>query len=813
MIQLFVAIVLLWILPGFALLAVFFPRREQMSLFARVAFTIPASIIISSLVGLALARGHFLTPLWIVVSVLFVTIALFVVAWLRGYRIHVTSDWKKRKKFLAVWPLIVVLLFGCTLSFSAVFHNPLPPAFSSIGYLYQAEQIVEAQGLPEGIEEYNELQVFIINKILFNLFTAEFRLVSGLDPLILGRISTILSFLGTMLAAASFFELFFGYYVSSILLSILFFVPVLKLSLLNKVFAFRGESIAYPAMFFLFWLGWRGFYLEERKKRWFALALLPVVNLLHGVTGLISALFLMSVSLAGVILKRNKWKNNLVWFVLIPLVFFFGSQFLMQATGKTLPYTETLKGAEYHPVQGEDPTWLFLKFVSDTKEVRQIQLTGFYGDIGSSLRKLAQNFSLMKSLGPTQIDIFVLIGSIGILIFLYIRPPLKLQIVRYSLLTWVLFSMAIATLALFFLWYYSTYIPAEHFFRREVKFIGFTPLFMWGFLLMWARKRLFQTTNTRHRIVGLCLGLCFLLAGIVITPEFVASTLSPDGVLHSGTITRIHIFRLLAIIIGTHVGNYSIAIFLKRPYILFLCLGLCFLLAGIVITPEFVASTLSPDGIIESKTIIRIQFFRLLTIIIGILNGSYGILIFLKIEKVLKYLNDKNIILWIAKVMVIVLIVVFGITYHVYWFSRSGLTHDGLDALTWLQGRVPPPETVLTNQRTPCSIGLISKAAGVLDGRAPYLQPDVLYDVLDKIILSQQFFISGEDNGILDQEKVRYVVVAPAGELGGNDITQGRYNVEALSRNKRLRMRKVFGDIIVYEVLRPEFNRRRPTIE
>ena len=62
------------------------------------------------------------------------------------------------------------------------------------------------------------------------------------------------------------------------------------------------------------------------------------------------------------------------------------------------------------------------------------------------------------------------------------------------------------------------------------------------------------------------------------------------------------------------------------------CLGvfICILLMYItiyVITPDFVANNLSPDGILSQKTIVRINFFRLLSIMGSIIVALYIIVI------------------------------------------------------------------------------------------------------------------------------------------------------------------------------------------
>ncbi len=76
-------------LPGYALIATLFPRKDDLDAIERVALSFGLSIAISPLLGLALNYTPFgirLTPILIVLSVF--TIALAIGAWVRRSRIR-----------------------------------------------------------------------------------------------------------------------------------------------------------------------------------------------------------------------------------------------------------------------------------------------------------------------------------------------------------------------------------------------------------------------------------------------------------------------------------------------------------------------------------------------------------------------------------------------------------------------------------------------------------------------------------------------------------------------------------------------------
>lgn len=812
---LLLSIIVLWVLPGFALLSALFPTSKHINFWQKLSFTVPSSIIVSCLAGLILSKFFLLTPVWITSTIFSFTLLLFTIAFLRGYRFNFKNiyliSWIKEE-----WYSVIVIAFCSLILLSAFFYHPLSAGYSTIGYLYDASQIAKSHGIPDSFREWNSLQPVVVNKILFEIFTAEFLLVTRADPLVVGRIAMVLSSSATIFAAFAFFRLFFSSFVSASLLSFLFFLPLLKICLIAKISKLCGEGFAYSPMFFLFWLGWKGIYSKDNQKKWLALFLLPIINFIHGVPGLISAFFLMSISFTGLIFKHKNLKKGSFFLVLIPVIFFLGSEGLISLTGKKLLYEDVMKGKQYLPFSGEDPTWLFHHLLNENSSKRYIKATGPYQDTKTSLLKLGASFLMVH---PGKLPRFIpVVGilneivliflSVGIFLFIYIYPPLDSLRVRYSLLTWVFFSLAIIILAFAFLWLYSTYLPAIHVFRREIRFIGFLPLFLWGFLFSWAEKLIEESSQTTGRFVRQNkYSLFWILLGAFLLLVVINFFSYPMSAKHAYMALGGFIISVTVLILLQSTTLYNNVDF-KMNALFGLAFGLFLLIVSIFITPSFL-TPFSPDRALGPKTITRINNLRLLAMVTGTLIGIYSILILRRpsiVQVLQRFFNNQtkkistNQLIHIIKTSVIILLVLLSGICEFGWLEKPGLSKDGLNALRWLKGEVPPSFSVLTNQRTTGAIGLIAEASGLIEGRAPYLQPELLYDALEKMKQVRSFFTLGGDNEFLDKEKVAYVIAAPNGELGGQDVTQGKYKLSLLFSNKRLKLKKIFGSVVVYEV-------------
>ncbi|MFC1514716.1 hypothetical protein ACFL5X_02335 [Candidatus Omnitrophota bacterium] len=139
--------------------------------------------------------------------------------------------------------------------------------------------------------------------------------------------------------------------------------------------------------------------------------------------------------------------------------------------------------------------------------------------------------------------------------------------------------------------------------------------------------------------------------------------------------------------------------------------------------------------------------------------------------------------------------------YKIKHQSRSkNLSDDGYHALKWIEANTEKESIILSNVRTTGSIYLLAKRRGIMEGRAAYIESDILRDAL--VIMDEvERFYSQPYGEILDKYKIDYVVFAPRGGLGGQNILPSHINKRALDKTSLLQKAKTFGDIDVYRVI------------
>ena len=97
--------------------------------------------------------------------------------------------------------------------------------------------------------------------------------------------------------------------------------------------------------------------------------------------------------------------------------------------------------------------------------------------------------------------------------------------------------------------------------------------------------------------------------------------------------------------------------------------------------------------------------------------------------------------------------------------DEPGLTRVGYDAYAWMRTNLPPDSRILANAYTDGSLTFLSGGAGILDGRAVYLEdPAFLRETTSLLLGARRFFLAPSDPSFLTQEKVNYLlVVGPRG--------------------------------------------------
>jgi hypothetical protein len=140
--------------------------------------------------------------------------------------------------------------------------------------------------------------------------------------------------------------------------------------------------------------------------------------------------------------------------------------------------------------------------------------------------------------------------------------------------------------------------------------------------------------------------------------------------------------------------------------------------------------------------------------------------------------------------------------------DEAGLSQTGYDAMRWIDANLPADARLLTNAYTDGSILAVGRRAGVLDGRAVYLEhADFLAESTSLVLGARVLFADPAGPAAaayLRAERVSYLLVATAGPTG-EDL--GGYllfatDVAALDRTGRYTQVRSFGDgrLLLFEV-------------
>jgi hypothetical protein len=130
----------------------------------------------------------------------------------------------------------------------------------------------------------------------------------------------------------------------------------------------------------------------------------------------------------------------------------------------------------------------------------------------------------------------------------------------------------------------------------------------------------------------------------------------------------------------------------------------------------------------------------------------------------------------------------------------GGLAEEGRRAYIWTRHNLPKDATILTNGYVEGALGMLSGRSGLLDGRAPFAQPDPWRkEAIDLLRRSRAFFRRPAETPV--PAAATHLLVAPHEvNLGGSFFPT---DFAALARDPRLREVRRFPRVVVYRVRRP----------
>jgi hypothetical protein len=194
-------------------------------------------------------------------------------------------------------------------------------------------------------------------------------------------------------------------------------------------------------------------------------------------------------------------------------------------------------------------------------------------------------------------------------------------------------------------------------------------------------------------------------------------------------------------------------------------------------------------------------FLSHIIFIISLLDTKYSLRIDIK-----KYVNKISVNDVILTMIIITLILSLYPSFYKTMFirynsERSPLSDDGLKTFNWLNDNAESDSYVLINERTTGAFYVLSNCHSIFEGRAPYLEPDLLYVVLTRFNETNHFF-ENPNYEILDKYNISYVIVSlEKANFGGNLITKISVDVDKLNGLNFLEKREEFEKVIIYEVI------------
>jgi len=126
----------------------------------------------------------------------------------------------------------------------------------------------------------------------------------------------------------------------------------------------------------------------------------------------------------------------------------------------------------------------------------------------------------------------------------------------------------------------------------------------------------------------------------------------------------------------------------------------------------------------------------------------------------------------------------------------SGPTANGMLAMNYLREHTPPDSLVFTNGSSDGVIQVLAQRESIMEGRAPYFQPDNLRKVLKVLKRAQAYSRDADDVDWLREQGVDYVLI------GGNRLALRSFPTGGFDDEPPgLELVKLFGKVKVFRVL------------
>lgn len=477
--QLLAAVILCWWLPGFLLVSLLWPQGEWNSIPGRMVLSCALSVVVTALVGLALAGLHRLSAGWAWGAMLAVTVVLAGL-WAARRPARPQLVWSRRHTVTALLLLVMLALVLAPRLYLAFGPNPIPLEPDSWAYMADTMRLISARSIPAAVYQWGIETPFPTDKLLFQLFSAVFTLLSGLDVL---GVMTWVTLLYTATAAVALWlwlREFVSTLTASALIVLAFHDGTIGYGLVSNRFGeefFRAEGFALMLGFTALWLAGRISAGRGRRDWWLVSVLLAVAALSHGVAALVTAVFIAALFAGRWVIRRRIPRDELMALAKIAAGAITATALLyLLFNGAPGPrFAPVLANAEGYQEHGDqDPSYALRLRLSGREEgpymyLRPKSVQRFYEPPGRLLELLLHR-SFPRALAEGY-------GKVGIVLFLLgavllCAVPAVPANARTAALALLMAFAALYAVGLFFAWRYENYALALHGANREFPYGG-----------------------------------------------------------------------------------------------------------------------------------------------------------------------------------------------------------------------------------------------------------------------------------------------------------------------------------------------------
>ncbi len=303
--------VVVQLVPGWVASAMLPRVAQRLSPAGRVATAVALSIAQLVLVSLVLISLGVATPAVIVAVNVVITGVLAGVA-----RHRLRRDWDSARAafggFRPDWETVVVVATIALVVGIAVFRafQNLPATASAWGYAADTAEILEAGGLPETNLQYGAEVAFAATKTAGFAWLGALRAFTGIGFTRSLQLLPLALMFGALVATWAIFRSFAGRLAAAVGVFLLFFEFPAHSLLVVKYSRLTIEAAGMTLGLLALWAVIAADTERVPELRWLAAVMMVLAGLTHGVTVVMTVVFIASYQLAKIVLGRLSWRQT-----------------------------------------------------------------------------------------------------------------------------------------------------------------------------------------------------------------------------------------------------------------------------------------------------------------------------------------------------------------------------------------------------------------------------------------------------------------------------------------------------------------------